>query len=213
MTGFDSKRRIALDRLDDDDIQVYAQPEGKIMTEEEARTLEAMKYAASMGYPSSMLKDMFAPFTITRDVAMAQPAQAPTTRVWMECSALAAAIHYPDCWDVAAYPELDDALNELAAWSKAAGCSTCTPPASQQEEKEPYGYMSECGIFQKEKPEIGRWETLYITPAQRPWVGLTDENIFDIAIQIGIDVTSDNEDSIYIFCKAIQAALKEKNNG
>ena len=27
MTGFDSKRRIALDRLDDDDIQVYAQPE------------------------------------------------------------------------------------------------------------------------------------------------------------------------------------------
>lgn len=27
MTGFDSKRRIALDRLDDDDIQIYAQPE------------------------------------------------------------------------------------------------------------------------------------------------------------------------------------------
>ena len=26
MTGFDSKRKIALDRLDDDDIQVYAQP-------------------------------------------------------------------------------------------------------------------------------------------------------------------------------------------
>jgi len=60
-----------------------------------------------------------------------QPVQAPTTRVWMECSALAAAIHYPDCWDVAAYPELDDALNELAAWSKAAGCSSCTPPAAQ----------------------------------------------------------------------------------
>ena len=27
MTGFDSKRKIALDRLDDDDVQVYAQPE------------------------------------------------------------------------------------------------------------------------------------------------------------------------------------------
>ena len=26
MTGFTSKRRIALDRLDDDDIQIYAQP-------------------------------------------------------------------------------------------------------------------------------------------------------------------------------------------
>jgi hypothetical protein len=79
MTGYDSKRRMALDRLDDDDIQVYAQPEGKIMTEEEARTLEAMKYAASMGYPSSMLKDMFAPFTIKRGVVMAQPEQEPLT--------------------------------------------------------------------------------------------------------------------------------------
>jgi len=27
MTGFDSKRKIAMDKLDDDDIQVYAQPE------------------------------------------------------------------------------------------------------------------------------------------------------------------------------------------
>ena len=26
MTGFDSKRKIAQDRLDDDDVQVYAQP-------------------------------------------------------------------------------------------------------------------------------------------------------------------------------------------
>ena len=26
MTGFDSKRKIALDRLDDDDVQVYAKP-------------------------------------------------------------------------------------------------------------------------------------------------------------------------------------------
>lgn len=75
MTGYDSKRKIAMDRLDDDDIQIYAQPEGKIMTEEEARTLEAMKYAASMGYPSSMLKDMFAPFTLKRDVTVTQPAQ------------------------------------------------------------------------------------------------------------------------------------------
>lgn len=47
------------------------------MTEEEARTLEAMKYAASMGYPSSMLKDMFAPFTIKE--AQAQPEQEPLT--------------------------------------------------------------------------------------------------------------------------------------
>jgi hypothetical protein len=58
------------------------------MTEEEARTLEAMKYAASMGYPSSMLKDMFAPFTIKRDVAMAQPVHEPVGSVvrWLDGS-------------------------------------------------------------------------------------------------------------------------------
>ena len=60
----------------------------------------------------------------------AQPAQEPTTRVWIECSALAASIHYPECWDVGAYPELDDALNELLAWFKTTGCATCTPPAA-----------------------------------------------------------------------------------
>jgi hypothetical protein len=70
MTGFDSKRKIAMDRLDDDDVQIYAQPtlKGKIMTEDEEQTLAALKYAASMGYPSSMLKDMF-----TIREALAQP--------------------------------------------------------------------------------------------------------------------------------------------
>ena len=56
-------------------------------------------------------------------------------------------------------------------------------PVAQQEEKEPYGYMSDCGIFQKEKPEIGRWETLYTTPPRRTWVGLTDEEIQAVAKQ------------------------------
>ena len=79
MTGFDSQRKIAMDRLDDDDVQIYAQPtlKGKIMTEDEAQTLAALKYAASMGYPSSMLKDVFNPFIIKRDVVMAQPEQEP----------------------------------------------------------------------------------------------------------------------------------------
>ena len=45
------------------------------MTKDEALTLEALKYAASMGYPSSMLKDRFAPFTIKE--AQAQPEQEP----------------------------------------------------------------------------------------------------------------------------------------
>ena len=46
------------------------------MTKDEALTLEALKYAASMGY-GGMVKEMFAPFTIKGDEALAQPAQEP----------------------------------------------------------------------------------------------------------------------------------------
>jgi hypothetical protein len=74
MTGFDSKRKIALDRLDDDDVQVYAQPnvKGKSMTKDDALTLEALKYAASMGH---RLIGNFGLFTIKS--TLAQPAQPP----------------------------------------------------------------------------------------------------------------------------------------
>lgn len=33
-------------------------------------------------------------------------------------------LHYPQCWDTAAYPELRDAIHEALAWS---GCSACKP--------------------------------------------------------------------------------------
>lgn len=56
-------------------------------------------------------------------------------------------------------------------------------PQQIEEEKQPYGYMSDCGIFQKEKPEIGRWKTLFTTPPQRTWIDLTDEEIQVVAKQ------------------------------
>lgn len=31
---------------------------------------------------------------------------------------IAVLIHYPGCWDTAAYPTLEDAMLEVAAWSK-----------------------------------------------------------------------------------------------
>jgi len=37
---------------------------------------------------------------------------------------LALKIHYPDCWDVASYPTLQSAINEIVG---CAGCSTCNP--------------------------------------------------------------------------------------
>lgn len=45
-----------------------------------------------------------------------------------ELSALAAAIHYPECWDTAAYPDLLSALREVTA---SAGCSVCKPQVEQ----------------------------------------------------------------------------------
>ena len=49
----------------------------------------------------------------------AQPATAPEFPAdWAQM------IHYPECWDTAAYPELRDAIHEALAWS---GCSVCKP--------------------------------------------------------------------------------------
>ena len=44
MTGFTSKRRIALDRLDDDDIQIYAQPEQEPLTDKQILADETLRY-------------------------------------------------------------------------------------------------------------------------------------------------------------------------
>ena len=51
--------------------------------------------------------------------------------------------------------------------------------ALAQPEQEPFGYLSieDNPVFQKETPEIGQWKTLYTTPPQRTWVGLTDDEI------------------------------------
>jgi hypothetical protein len=46
------------------------------MTKDEAQKLEALKYAASMGYGRDLLNMISAPFTIKE--ALAQPVQEPT---------------------------------------------------------------------------------------------------------------------------------------
>ena len=43
---------------------------------------------------------------------------------------LATALHYPQCWDTAAYPTLESAIDEAAAWFR---CSVCTPDAIEPE--------------------------------------------------------------------------------
>lgn len=43
---------------------------------------------------------------------------------------IAAMIHYPACWDTAAYPTVEDALREVAAFK----CSECVRPAQADQE-------------------------------------------------------------------------------
>ena len=52
---------------------------------------------------------------------------------WMNCQTLADSIHYPKCWDIAAYPTLDDALDEMVAWFEISECSTCEEELAQPE--------------------------------------------------------------------------------
>ncbi len=67
------------------------------------------------------------PHEILRDIraALAAPATAPEFPAdWAQM------IHYPECWDTAAYPELRDAIHEALAWS---GCSVCKPATAPDE--------------------------------------------------------------------------------
>ena len=59
------------------------------------------------------------------EATLAAPATAPEFPAdWAQM------IHYPECWDTAAYPELRDAIHEALAWS---GCSVCKPATAPDE--------------------------------------------------------------------------------
>jgi len=52
-------------------------------------------------------------------------------------------------------------------------------------------------------------------PAQRTWVGLTDEEMREIAKQyaLGLAFPYDSQTTPEMFARAIESKLKEKNNG
>ena len=72
----------------------------------------------------------------------------------------------------------------------------------------PNNHLKTC--YQTYKPN-GECAPLYTTPPQRPWVGLTEEEIAELHYEIKVRLmgTYKTED-IY---RAIEAKLKEKNNG
>ena len=86
-------------------------------------------------------------------------------------------------------------------------------------EQEPVAWMSPSWIdpdtrgWQSDSFEsipIEGWLPIYITPPQRQWVGLTDEEI--IALWRVVE-TSDFYDCVVPLSRAIEAWLREKNNG
>lgn len=54
---------------------------------------------------------------------------------------IAASLHYPECWDVAAYPTLESAIDEAKAWQ----CSAHPPQCAKCAEEELQGDPSEPG--------------------------------------------------------------------
>ena len=78
--------------------------------------VELFDNAITARYPHEILRDLRA--------ALAAPATAPEFPAnWAQM------IHYPECWDTAAYPELRYAIHEALAWS---GCSVCKPATAPE---------------------------------------------------------------------------------
>jgi hypothetical protein len=115
-------------------------------------------------------------------------------------------LHYPDCWDTAAYPTLKDAIHEALAWSE---CSVCKPAAAVSE---PVAEVVACNVYQSpsgkyaatvestERLSVGA-ELFIHPPAAAVSEPLTDDQISYYAEQ---------EMDLYSFARAIEAAIRSK---
>lgn len=80
--------------------------------------------------------------------------------------------------------------------------------ALAQSEQEPYCWVQSKlsqGMFYKEKPRRIHTIPLYTAPPSKPWVSLTGDEIDDIAAESGFGYIN--------VARAVEAKLKEKNNG
>jgi hypothetical protein len=59
--------------------------------------------------------------------------------------------------------------------------------------------------------DIKLGDKLYVAPKQ--WVGLTDEDIDDCEIEVGMPQYEISSADLYAFARVIEAKLKDKNHG
>ena len=87
--------------------------------------------------------------------------------------------------------------------------------AALEQQAEPVAYLCENAVghkyFRWKKPS-GTYKpiALYTTPPQRPWVGLTDEEMSDTVSDMNVDF-GDLLWKVVCLTKIIEAKLKEKN--
>ena len=88
----------------------------------------------------------------------------------------------------------------------------CHYPDHKEPEQEPVAWMEGESVYWHTNPSLNDWirangTPLYITPPQRTWVGLTDDEINEV---LGGDI-HDEPNGLLEFVRAIEAKLKEKN--
>ena len=165
----------------------------------EAEKQEPRHIVQSNGRHSPLLTHMMN----SRTTPPAAPVQEPV--------AWAKFLHYPECWDTAAYPTLHDAIHEALAWS---GCSVCTPPAAQQEpvawvNLDQYGNLHESSSHTVPPDTF----PVYRHPPAAQRQPLTDEKIDDIWNRYCDEMGEASINDAYDITRAIEAAhgIKEKN--
>ena len=118
------------------------------------------------------------------------------------------------------------AIKEALAQPEQEGgvCGRCggwvSDPVITQPEQEPVAWvcygssdseMHDIDFEQKDVDALPVGTMLYTTPPQRSWVGLTDEEIAELHYEIKVQLMGAYKtEDIY---RAIEAKLKEKNNG
>jgi hypothetical protein len=108
-------------------------------------------------------------------------------------------LHYPDCWDTAAYPTLKDAIHEVLACSE---CSVCKPAASMSEAEHvaPVAWIVPMTIDGKDVTPF------YTTPPAAVSEPLSDAEIDELSGPFPLNLEEWDECILRSFARAIEAA-------